>query len=642
MYGRHRLHGQPFLFAKRRPITAGQGYSRLDKFRQICYMGFVLPRLGRIPAHFFIVLVKNLKNDVCRFATHCLFLQCNMQRQRVTFPGLLRGHFFAPSQANPWLLKHFVSNDTNVSSQHRKEIKKRRTFGIISHPDAGKTTLTEKLLLFGGAIQMAGAVKSRKTSVHATSDWMAIEKERGISVTTSVMKFNYRDYEINLLDTPGHQDFSEDTYRVLTAVDSALMVIDSAKGVETQTTKLMEVCRMRNTPIITFINKLDREGLEPLDILADIEDKLQIECVPLSWPIGMGKGFKGVYDLHRQQITLFTPSQDTRPEDCIVVKDLADSQLDSLIGTFAADKLREDIDLLQGAANPFDYQQYLKAGQTPVFFGSAINNFGVRELLDAFVELSPPPGPRATTTRMVDPTEEAFSGFTFKIQANMDPAHRDRIAFFRICSGKFTRGMKVIHHRLGKEINLSNATVFMAQERSHVDEAYPGDIIGIHNHGTIKIGDTFTDKEELKFTGIPNFAPEHFRRVVLQNPLKMKQLQKGLLQMAEEGAVQVFRPLVGNDYILGAVGVLQFEVTMTRLKDEYGVDATYEPLSYTLARWVSSDNKQQMREFEKKYQFNLALDAEGHLSYLAEGSWRLAHTQELFPEVEFHKTRESV
>ena len=399
---------------------------------------------------------------------------------------------------------------------------------------------------------------------------------------------------------------------------------------------------MRNTPIITFINKLDREGLDPLDILADIEDKLQIECVPLSWPIGMGKGFKGVYDLHRRQITLFTPSQDTRPEDCVVVNDLADPELDRLLGSYAADKLREDIELLQGAANPFSLADYRKAGQTPVFFGSAINNFGVREMLDAFVELSPPPGPRATTTRMVDPAEETFSGFTFKIQANMDPAHRDRIAFFRICSGKFTRGMRVMHHRIGKEISLSNATVFMAQERSHVDEAWPGDIIGIHNHGTIKIGDTFTDKEPLKFTGIPNFAPEHFRRVVLQNPLKMKQLQKGLLQMAEEGAVQVFRPIVGNDYILGAVGVLQFEVTMTRLKAEYGVDATYEPLGYTLARWVTSDNKQQLREFEKKTKFHLALDAEGHLSYLAEGSWRLAHTQELFPDVVFHKTRESV
>ena len=523
-----------------------------------------------------------------------------------------------------------------------QEIAKRRTFGIISHPDAGKTTLTEKLLLFGGAIQMAGAVKSRKTAMHATSDWMAVERERGISVTTSVMKFHYRDFEINLLDTPGHQDFSEDTYRVLTAVDSALMVIDSGKGVETQTTKLMEVCRMRNTPIITFINKLDRDGLEPLDLLADIEDKLQIECAPLSWPIGMGKGFKGVYDLHRRQITLFTPSRDTRPEDSIVVQDLADPQLDKLIGRDAAERLREDVDLLQGAANPFDFEQYRKAGQTPVFFGSAINNFVVREMLDAFVELAPPPGPRATMTRMVEPEEETFSGFTFKIQANMDPAHCDRIAFFRICSGKFTRGMKVMHHRLGKEINLGNATVFMAQERSHVDEAYPGDIIGIHNHGTIKIGDTFTEKEVLKFTGIPSFAPEHFRRVVLRNPLKLKQLQKGLVQMAEEGAVQVFRPLIGNDYILGAVGVLQFEVTMARLKDEYSVDASYEPLSFSLARWVQSKNVKQMAEFEKKNQFNLAMDAEGHLTYLADGNWRLAHTQELFPEVVFLKTRESV
>lgn len=528
-----------------------------------------------------------------------------------------------------------------MSSTNIEEINKRRTFGIISHPDAGKTTLTEKLLLFGGAIQMAGAVKSRKTSNHALSDWMAIEKDRGISVTTSVMKFNYRDYEINLLDTPGHQDFSEDTYRVLTAVDSALMVIDSAKGVETQTTKLMEVCRMRNTPIITFINKLDRDGLDPLDILSDIEEKLQIECTPLSWPIGMGKGFKGVYNLYRKQLNLFTPSQETRPQANVVIDDINDSTLDELLG-FDADKLREDIELLEGAANPFEYEEYLKASQTPVFFGSAINNFGVRELLDAFVELSPPPGPRETVSRQVHPQEPAFSGFTFKIQANMDPAHRDRIAFFRICSGKFTRGMRVRHHRLGKEISLSNATVFMAQNRENVEEAYPGDIIGIHNHGTIKIGDTFSDKEELKFTGIPNFAPEHFRRVILRNPLKMKQLQKGLIQMAEEGAVQLFRPLIGNEYILGAVGVLQFEVTMTRLKAEYGVDAEYEPMSFSLARWVSSENQQQLREFEKKNQANLAFDAEGHLSYLADGMWRLSHTMELFPDIVFHTTRESV
>ena len=526
-----------------------------------------------------------------------------------------------------------------MSRQLKKEIQRRRTFGIISHPDAGKTTLTEKLLLFGGAIQMAGAVKSRKTAHHATSDWMAIEQDRGISVTTSVMKFNYRDYEINLLDTPGHQDFSEDTYRVLTAVDSALMVIDSAKGVETQTTKLMEVCRMRNTPIITFINKLDRDGMDPLDILADIEEKLQIECTPLSWPIGMGKGFKGVYDLYRKEINLFTPSRATRPEDRIVVKDLMDPILEKVLGS-DVEQLREDIELLEGAANPFEYDEYLKASQTPVFFGSAINNFGVKEMLDAFCELSPPPGPRETTTRMVAPDEEAFSGFTFKIQANMNPAHRDRIAFFRICSGKFTRGMKVKHHRLGKEISLANATVFMAQNRENVEEAWPGDIIGIHNHGTIKIGDTFTSKEPLKFTGIPNFAPEHFRRVILNNPLKTKQLHKGLVQMAEEGAVQLFRPLMGNEYILGAVGVLQFEVTMARLKAEYGVDAVYQDVQYSLARWVECDDPAIFAEFQRKFQSSLAHDAAGHLTYLCDGNWRLTRTMELYPDVVFNKTRE--
>lgn len=526
-----------------------------------------------------------------------------------------------------------------MSSKQQKEIQRRRTFGIISHPDAGKTTLTEKLLLFGGAIQMAGAVKSRKTSNHAVSDWMSIEKERGISVTSSVMKFNYRDFEINLLDTPGHQDFSEDTYRVLTAVDSALMVIDSAKGVEAQTKKLMEVCRMRNTPVITFINKLDREGMDPLDILAEIEDKLQIECAPLSWPIGMGKGFKGVYNIYRKEIHLFTPGKVTRPQDSITVKDLDDKKLDELLGS-QADKLREDIELLEGAANPFEHKEYLKASQSPVFFGSAINNFGVKELLDTFVELAPAPGPRVTASRSVSPEEKGFSGFAFKIQANMNPAHRDRIAFFRICSGKFTRGMKVRHHRLGKEVALANATIFMAQDRSNVEEAYPGDIIGIHNHGTIKIGDTFTDKEILKFTGIPNFAPEHFRRVLLKNPLKAKQLNKGLMQLAEEGAVQMFRPILGSDYILGAVGVLQFEVTMARLKAEYGVDAIYEGVDYATARWISCDDRKKLDEFKNKNQLNLAMDAEGHLSYLAASEWRLSHTMEQFPEITFHKTRE--
>ncbi|MEW6519273.1 MAG: peptide chain release factor 3 [Thermodesulfobacteriota bacterium] len=526
-----------------------------------------------------------------------------------------------------------------MSSKLQKEIERRRTFGIISHPDAGKTTLTEKLLLFGGAIQMAGAVKSRKTANHAVSDWMAIEQERGISVTSSVMKFNYRDYEINLLDTPGHQDFSEDTYRVLTAVDSALMVIDNAKGVEAQTEKLMEVCRMRNTPVITFINKLDREGKDPLDIMAEIEDKLQIECAPLSWPIGMGKTFKGVYNMYRGELQLFTPSQETRPRDTVVIKGINDPLLDQLLGR-QADKLREDIELLEGAANPFEHEEYLKASQSPVFFGSAINNFGVKELLDAFVELAPAPGPRHTISRDVAPEEETFSGFTFKIQANMNPAHRDRIAFFRICSGKFTRGMKVRHHRIGKEVSLANATIFMAQDRSNVEEAYPGDIIGIHNHGTIKIGDTFTDKEPLKFTGIPNFAPEHFRRVLLKNPLKMKQLSKGLLQLAEEGAVQLFRPLMGSDYILGAVGVLQFDVTMARLKAEYGVDAVYEGVNYATARWITCDDRRKLDDFMRKKQSSLAMDSEGHLSFLAASEWNLSRTMELFPDIVFHKTRE--
>jgi peptide chain release factor 3 len=526
-----------------------------------------------------------------------------------------------------------------VSPHRLKEIKRRRTFGIISHPDAGKTTLTEKLLLFGGAIQMAGAVKSRKNSRHALSDWMAIEKERGISVSTSVMNFPYLGYEINLMDTPGHQDFSEDTYRVLTAVDSALMVIDSGKGVESRTERLMEVCRMRNTPVITFINKLDREGNDPLELLAEIEDKLQIECTPLSWPIGMGKSFRGVYSLYKRQLHLFTPGQDTRPRDGIVIDNLADPLLDELLGG-QADKLREDLELLRGASSPFSHEHYLKASQTPVFFGSAINNFGVRELLEAFVELAPPPGPRATTSRPVAPEEKSFSGFAFKIQANMNPAHRDRIAFFRICSGKFTRGMKVFHHRLGKEFSLANATIFMAQNRNNVEEAYPGDIIGIHNHGTIKIGDTFTEKEPLKFTGIPNFAPEHFRRVILKNPLKRKQLDKGLEQLAEEGALQLFRPLNGSGHILGAVGVLQFDVTMARLKAEYGVDAVYEAVSYATARWVSCPDPKKLAAFTNEHQDYLAHDAEGHLSFLAESEWKLQRTVERNPEIVFSKTRE--
>ncbi|MCF8145513.1 MAG: peptide chain release factor 3 [Deltaproteobacteria bacterium] len=522
---------------------------------------------------------------------------------------------------------------------YQNEIKRRRTFAIISHPDAGKTTLTEKLLLFGGAIHIAGAVKPRRASRHAASDWMDIERERGISVTTSVMKFNYRDFEMNLLDTPGHQDFSEDTYRVLTAVDSALMVIDSVKGVESQTEKLMEVCRMRNTPIITFINKLDREGLPPLDILSEIEDKLQIECAPLSWPIGMGKGFKGVYNLYGKELHLFTAGQETRNHDGIRITDLADARLDEWLGSRAG-ALREDTELLEGAANPLELSHFLNGSQTPVFFGSALNNFGVRELLDAFVEMAPAPRPRPAESREVSPYEEPFSGFVFKIQANMDPAHRDRMAFLRICSGKFTRGMKVVHHRAGKQIALANATIFMAQDRTNVDEAYPGDIIGIHNHGTIRIGDTFTEKEALRFTGIPSFAPEHFRRVILKNPLKQKQLQKGLAQLAEEGAVQFFRPLTGTDYVLGAVGALQFDVTVARLKGEYGVDAVYEPVGFSTARWIDCEDRKKLKEFANKHTGNVARDAQGRLTYLAPNAWRLGFVMEDWPHISFHKTRE--
>ena len=526
-----------------------------------------------------------------------------------------------------------------MNHHFEKEVDRRRTFGIISHPDAGKTTLTEKLLLFGGAINMAGAVKARKAARHATSDWMRVEQERGISVTTSVMKFNYRDFEINLLDTPGHEDFSEDTYRVLTAVDSALMVIDSAKGVEPQTEKLMTVCRMRNTPIMTFINKLDREGIAPLDLLAEIEDRLQIECAPLSWPIGAGKRFKGVYNLYRRQLHLFTPGADTRGESGMVIEDLADARLKDLLGP-QAEELREEIDLIEGAAPAFSMEDYLKASQTPVFFGSAVNNFGVRELLDAFVEMAPPPKPRNTLSRTVSPYEPAFSGFVFKIQANMDPAHRDRIAFLRICSGRFSKGMKAVHQRIGKTVTLANATIFMAQDRANVEEAYPGDIIGLHNHGTIQIGDTFTEKEDLKFTGVPNFAPEHFRRVRLRNPLKSKQLHKGLTQLAEEGAVQVFRPKLDNSYVLGAVGVLQFEVTMARLAAEYSVDAVYESANYAASRWIDADDPKVLEQFEKEKSANMATDAAGRLAYLARSEWLMDYDIKEWPGIRFLKTLE--
>jgi peptide chain release factor 3 len=507
-----------------------------------------------------------------------------------------------------------------------KEAARRRTFAIISHPDAGKTTLTEKLLLFGGAIQLAGTVKGRKAARHATSDWMELEKQRGISVTSSVMQFPYREHVINLLDTPGHEDFSEDTYRTLTAVDSALMVIDGAKGVESRTIKLMDVCRLRDTPIITFVNKMDREVLK-------------INCAPMTWPIGMGKGFKGVFHLYNNAIHLFSPQHGGKIAEAEIIQGLDNPRLDQLFGN-VAQELRDEIELVRGASHEFDLEAFRRGELTPVFFGSGINNFGVREVLDALVDYAPTPLPRATTTRTVQPTEEKFSGFVFKIQANMDPAHRDRVAFLRVCSGHYSQGMKVKHVRLGRDVKIANAITFMAQEREAVEDAWSGDIIGLHNHGTIQIGDTFTEGEDLKFTGIPHFAPELFRRAVLKDPLRMKALQKGLEQLSEEGATQLFRPVRNNDLILGAVGVLQFDVVAYRLKDEYNVDCIFEPVTVNTARWVECDDAKKLEEFKVKAHDNLAVDGSGLLTYLAPTRVNLNLTQERWPEVRFFDTRE--
>ncbi len=519
------------------------------------------------------------------------------------------------------------------------EIKRRRTFAIISHPDAGKTTLTEKLLLFGGAIQLAGSVKGRKAARHATSDWMEMEKQRGISVTTSVMQFEHNDSIINLLDTPGHEDFSEDTYRTLTAVDSALMVIDVAKGVEDRTIKLMEVCRLRTTPILTFINKLDREGREPIDLLDEVETVLKINCAPMTWPIGMGKRFKGVYHIYKDEIHLFSAQHGGKIAEAEIIKGLDNPKLDELLEE-QAEELRDEIELVKGASHEFDLDAYLAGTLTPVFFGSAINNFGIIELLDAFAEYAPAPKPREAEQRSVKPTEDKFTGFVFKVQANMDPAHRDRIAFLRVCSGKFTQGMKVNHVRIGKNIQVGNAITFQADSRKNVEEAYPGDIIGLHNHGTIQVGDTFSQGETLKYGGIPYFAPELFRRVVLKDPLRAKALQKGLIQLTEEGATQLFKPLKNNDLILGAVGVLQFDVTAFRLKAEYNVECVYDAVAINTARWVSSDNSAKFEEFKKKAFDNLAEDGGGYLVYLANSRVNLQLTQERWPDIKFSETRE--
>ncbi|WP_295541505.1 peptide chain release factor 3 [uncultured Thiohalocapsa sp.] len=524
-------------------------------------------------------------------------------------------------------------------SRLHDQVARRRTFAIISHPDAGKTTLTEKLLLFGGAIQMAGTVKGRKAARHATSDWMELEKQRGISVTSSVMQFPYGESIVNLLDTPGHADFSEDTYRTLTAVDSALMVIDAAKGVEARTIKLMEVCRLRTTPILTFVNKLDREGREAIEILDEIEDVLQIQCAPVTWPIGMGKRFKGVYDLRHDCTHLFSATHGGKIQAGEVIEGLHNPRMDELLGDQAAE-LRDELELVQGASHPLDLDAYRAGRQTPVFFGSAINNFGVKELLDAFVEYAPPPRPREAGGRSVDPEEGKFSGFVFKIQANMDPAHRDRVAFLRVCSGSYKQGMKMRHARTAKTVQVANAITFQADERKRVDEAWPGDIIGLHNHGTIQIGDTFTEGEHLKYGGIPYFAPELFRRVVLKDPLKTKALHKGVLQLCEEGATQVFRPLRNNDMILGAVGVLQFDVAAYRLKDEYGVEAVVEPVSVQTARWVNCDDPKLLEQFKTKAHDNLALDGDDQLVYLAPTRVNLQLTEERWPQIRFSATRE--
>ena len=519
------------------------------------------------------------------------------------------------------------------------EINKRRTFAIISHPDAGKTTITEKVLLFGNALQKAGTVKGKKSGQHAKSDWMDMEKERGISVSTSVMQFPYAQKLVNLLDTPGHEDFSEDTYRTLTAVDSCLMVIDAAKGVEDRTRKLMEVTRLRDTPIITFMNKLDRDILDPMELLDEVETELNIACAPITWPIGCGKLFKGVYHIHRDETILYATGQGHTIQELRIVKGLNNPELDEAIGSDLAEQLRDELDLVMGASNEFDQELFLDGQLTPVFFGTALGNFGVDHMLDGLVEWAPKPQARVTEARTVDPEEEKFTGFIFKIQANMDPKHRDRIAFCRIVSGKYAKGMKMRRTRIGKDVRVSDALTFLAGDRALLEEAYAGDIIGLHNHGSIRIGDTFTAGEDVRFTGIPNFAPELFKRIRLKDPLKMKQLQKGLIQLSEEGAVQVFRPLMNNDLIVGAVGVLQFDVVVARLKAEYNVDAIYEHVSVATARWVYGDDRK-VDEFRRKAQANLALDGGDNLTYIAPTMVNLSLALERYPDISFTATRE--
>ncbi len=520
-----------------------------------------------------------------------------------------------------------------------QEIARRRTFAIISHPDAGKTTLTEKLLLFGGAIHVAGAVKSNKIKKTATSDWMEIEKQRGISVATSVMGFDYEDYKINILDTPGHQDFAEDTYRTLTAVDSVVIVVDTAKGVEAQTRKLMEVCRMRHTPVIVFVNKLDREGKDPFELLDELETELQIAVRPLSWPINIGQRFKGVYNIYEEKLDLYTPSKQTVTEK-VEFKDISHPDLEKHIGDTDAAKLRDDIELIEGVYHEFEVEEYLKGQLAPVFFGSALNNFGVKELLDCFCQIAPAPKPIQAVERVINPNEEQFSAFIFKIHANMDPNHRSCIAFAKICSGKFERNANYKHIRHNRMMRFSSPTAFMAQKKSVVDEAFPGDIVGLPDTGVFKIGDTLTGGEELHFKGIPSFSPEMFKYIENADPMKAKQLNKGIDQLMDEGVAQSFTNQFNGRKIIGTVGQLQFEVIQYRLEHEYGAQCRWEPISLYKACWIESDDQAELENFKRRKQQYMAVDKEGRDVFLADSSYVLLMAQQDFKNIRFHFTSE--
>jgi peptide chain release factor 3 len=521
-------------------------------------------------------------------------------------------------------------------------VSRRRTFAIISHPDAGKTTLTEKLLLFGGAIQLAGVVKARGEARRARSDWMKVEQERGISVTSSVMTFEFGGCTFNLLDTPGHEDFSEDTYRTLTAVDSAVMVIDAAKGIEAQTRKLFEVCRLRNVPIVTFINKLDREARDPFDLMSEIEQDLQLHVTPVAWPIGMGQAFLGCFDLRHERLVLMERSRRDVVREGEVVEGLHDPKLDERLPASAVTRLREEVEMARGLCPELDLTAYLEGHLTPVFFGSALNNFGVRELLQGLVELAPPPRPAPTETREVDPQEDKVTGFVFKIQANMDPKHRDRIAFVRLCSGRFERGMKLLHVRSGKTLAIHNPVLFLARERELAEEAWAGDILGIPNHGNLRIGDALTEGEELRFTGIPSFAPELLKKVRPEDPMRAKHLGRALLQLAEEGAAQIFRPNLGNEWIVGVAGALQFDVLADRIRTEYNIPVHFEGTSLYTARWVEAPDHHALKKFSHAHHAAMAEDHNGSPVFLARNAWHLKTTGEEWPALRFLKTKEQV